>query len=299
MDRLETIKIFVRVADLSNFSRAAESLGLPKATISTAVQKLEASLGTRLLQRTTRKVQMTQDGTAFYERCKDLLADVEDVETMFQRTSANLTGRIRFDMPSGVARHAVLPRLPEFLARHPGIEVEISSTDRRVDLVREGFDCVVRVGALADSGLIARNLGRFTLVNCASPSYLKAHGRPKKLEDLVHHRLIHYVPVLGAKPDGFEYLEGGKYVSLPMKSTVTVNNADAYLSSCLAGLGIIQIPLVGVQDCLKDGTLVEVLPKFRAEPMPVSLIYPHRRNLARRVQRFMEWLETLLKNYCA
>ncbi len=297
MDRLEAMKIYVRVAELESFTKAAESLGLPKATISTSVQKLEASMGTRLLQRTTRKVQMTQDGVTFFERCRDLLADAEEIESMFQKGAANLKGRIRVDMPNSVARNLVVPGLPTFLSSHPGIEIELSSTDRKVDLIREGFDCVIRVGSLVDSGLIARNLGSLTLVNVASPGYLKKYGKPVKIQDLEKHQLIHYVATLGSKPDGFEYFDGEKYRSEKMSGTMTVNSTDSYMASCLAGLGIIQVPLVGAGPHLKDGTLIEVLPKFRAEPMPVSLVYPHRRHLARRVQVFMDWLAELMKAY--
>lgn len=297
MDKLQTMKVFVRVAEAASFTRAAEGMGLPKATISTAVQNLESSLGTRLFHRTTRKVQLTQDGAIFFERCKDLLSDVEDIETMFIQGASNITGRIRVDMSAGMAKSLVLPRLPEFLKEFPGVQVEVSSTDRKVDLVREGFDCVIRVGTLEDSGLIVRHLGDLSLVNVASPAYIKKFGRPKKIEDLHTHQMVHYSPTLGMKPFGFEYFDGEKYVSHTMAGPVAVNNSDAYTAACLAGLGIIQSPLVGMQSYIDEGKLVEVLPKFRAEAMPVSLLYPHRRNLARRVQIFMEWIEKIMKNY--
>jgi DNA-binding transcriptional LysR family regulator len=223
MNRLEAMQIFVRVAELAGFTRAADSLGLPKASVSTAVQQLETSLGARLLHRTTRKVQLTQDGRVFYERCKDLLADMDELQTMFQQGEQALRGRLRVDMSSGVARNFVVPRLPQFLQAHPQIELELSSTDRRVDLVREGFDCVLRVGALGDVNLIARPLGRFRIANCASPAYLRAHGTPQTLEDLAEHQLIHYVPTLGSRSLGFEYPDGAGYSYLPMAGALTVN----------------------------------------------------------------------------
>jgi DNA-binding transcriptional LysR family regulator len=258
---------------------------------------LETSLGTRLLHRTTRKVQLTQDGTIFFERCKDLLADVDDIETMFAQGPTNITGRIRVDMSAGMARSLVLPRLPEFLKEYPGVQVEVSSTDRKVDLIREGFDCVIRVGTLEDSGLIARHLGDLTLVNVVSPEYIKKFGKPKKIEDLDEHQMVHYSPTLGMKPFGFEYFDGEKYISRPVAGPVSVNNSDAYTAACLAGLGIIQTPIVGMQAYIDQGRLIEILPKFRGEPMPVSLLYPHRRNLARRVQIFMEWIEKIMKDF--
>jgi DNA-binding transcriptional LysR family regulator len=294
MNRLDAMQTYVRVAELASFTRAADSLGLPKASASTAVQQLESALGTRLLHRTTRKVMMTQDGQAFYERCKDLLADMDELQSMLQQGSQALRGRLRVDMSSGMARNFVIPRLPEFLERHPQIGLELSSTDRRVDLVREGFDCVMRVGTLADSNLIARPLGAYRIINCASPGYLRAHGTPHSVDDLAAHQLIHYVPVLGSRSTGFEYFDGTHYRNLPMSGALTVNNAEAYEAACLAGLGLIQVPAVGMQRQIAQGLLVEVLPQLRAEPMPVTLLYANRRNLSRRVQVFMVWLAEVL-----
>lgn len=297
MNRLDAMQIFVRVAELASFTKAADSLGLPKASISTSVQQLESLLGTRLLHRTTRRVQLTLDGQIFYERSKDLLADMDDLEGLFQQGASNLTGRLRIDMPSSMAKKWVIPRLPEFLAQHPQLQVEISSTDRRVDLIREGFDCVVRVGKLGDSSLIARPLGVLALLNCASPGYLARFGTPKTLDDLIQHQLIHYVPILGSKSSGFEYIESGEAKQLVMQGNISVNNSDAYSAACLAGFGIAQIPRVGAQEYIAEGKLVEILPAYRAEPMPVSLLYPNRRNLSRRVQVFMDWISELITEY--
>lgn len=299
MNRLDAMQIFVRVAELASFTKAAESMGLPKASVSTAVQQLETELGARLLNRTTRKVEMTQDGRAFYERSKDLIADMDELQAMFQHGPAALRGRLRVDMPSGFARKALIPRLPEFLRRHPLLELELGSTDRRVDLVREGFDCVLRVGRLDDSSLIARPLGHFRIVNCASPAYLETFGTPRALEDLARHRLIHYVTTLGGRPDGWEYFDGTRYRVLPMPGSLTVNNAEAYEACCLAGLGLIQTPETGMREHLERGLLVEVMPEYAAEPMPVSLLYAHRRNLSRRVQVFMEWMAEVVAAHIA
>jgi DNA-binding transcriptional LysR family regulator len=297
MNRIDAMHVYVRVAEMASFTKAADSLGLPKASASTAVQQLEAELGTQLLHRTTRKVQMTQDGQRFYERCKTVLADLDELDAMFQRAPQSLRGRLRVDMNGRIARHQVIPRLPEFLREHPHIEVELSCTDRRVDVVGEGFDCVVRVGALEDSSLIARPLGRFRIVNCASPGYLQAYGTPRELSDLADHRLIHYVSTLGQRPPGFEYLDGHqcRYVSMP--GIFTVNSIEAYEAGCLAGLGIIQAPQAGVLTLIEDGALVEVLPQYRAEPMPVSLLYAQRRNVSARVQVFMDWMADIMKPY--
>ncbi len=293
MNPLEQMQIFARVTELASFTQAADALGLPKATVSTAVQQLEAQLGTRLLHRTTRRVQPTQDGQTFYERCKDVLADVQELQTMFQQPGEQaLRGRVRVDMSGGLARLAVLPRLPELLATHPLLALELSSTERRVDLVREGFDCVLRVGPVGDTSLVARPLGAMRMVNCASPAYLRAQGSPTCVADLARHHLVHFSNTLGAKPDGFEVMATAKLAAhhIPMRGAVTVNSAEAYTAACLAGLGIIQVPAVGVGELLDAGRLVEVLPDSGAAPMPVNLLYASRRNLSRRVRVVMDWL---------
>lgn len=294
MDRFYSMQVFVRVAEMNSFTKAAESLGLPKASVSSYIQQLEAQIGTRLFHRTTRQVQLTQDGSMFYERSKDLLAEMEETETMFQK-STSLSGRIRVDMPIRMGKDLIIPRLPEFVKNHPQLEIEISSTDRKVDVVQEGFDCVIRVGNLSDSGLMARKIGEYKIVNCASPEYIKKYGNPKSIQDLNSHLLVHYAPVLGSKPFGFEYLDDGKYKNLKMKGIVTVNNSEAYQAACLSGLGIIQVPEVGVREAFKKKELIEILPKLKAEPMPVNILYPHRRNQSRRVKVFMDWVELIFK----
>ncbi|HRO81808.1 MAG TPA: LysR family transcriptional regulator [Alicycliphilus denitrificans] len=292
MSPIECMQVFTRVAELGSFTQAAAALGLPKASASLAVRQLETRLGTRLLHRTTRRVQLTQDGQACYERCKGLLADLDEFQAMFQYPEgAPLRGRVRIDMTTGLARNVVVPRLPELLRRHPALEVELSSTDRRVDLVREGFDCVLRAGPVGDANLVARPLGLLHQANCASPAYLQAMGTPHALEDLARHRLVHYTGTLGARPVGFEVQDGsGGVTRHAMAGAVTVNNAEAYLAAGLAGLGLIQMPRLSVRDLLASGLLVEVLPAHPAPPMPLTLVYAHHRNLSRRVRVVMDWL---------
>ncbi|MFZ6045631.1 LysR family transcriptional regulator [Pseudomonas sp. CR3202] len=294
MNKLELLKTFVRVSELSSFTQAADSLGLPRSTVSDQVQALEDLLGTRLLQRTTRKVQATQDGLLLYERSRELLAQMDELEGLFRQDATALSGRIRVDMPTVLARKIVMPRLTEFTGLHPGLELEVSSTDRRVDLVREGFDLVLRVGPVLDGSLVARPLGAFPMVNCASRAYLAAHGVPRTLEDLARHRLVHYVSVLGSRPPGFEYLAGDKVQQLPMAGSLTVNNAEAYSAACLGGLGLIQVPLHGVRDHLASGELVALLPEYQAPPLELTLLYAHRR-LPRRVRACMDWLERVVR----
>lgn len=299
MNLIENIQIFTRVAEMSSFTQAAEALNLPKASVSNAVQQLESKLETRLLHRTTRKVQLTQDGVAFYERSKDLIADADELQSMFQMPHASsLRGRVRIDMSSGFMRLVVMPQLPGLIQVHPNLSVEISSTERIVDLVSEGFDCVLRTGKMHDTSLIARPVGQLRQINCATPAYMAAHEPLNNLADLAQHQLVHFANTLGAKSMGFEYVDvDGNNQSLAMKGAVTVNSADAYLSACLAGMGIIQAPYFCVKDYLKQGIMVQVLPQFNAAPMPVTLLYANRRNLSKRVRVVMDWLVHIVQDY--
>ncbi|MFK3704323.1 LysR family transcriptional regulator [Klebsiella sp. NPDC088457] len=297
MDKIHAMQLFIRVAELESFSRAADTLGLPKGSVSRQIQALESHLGARLLHRTTRRVQLTQDGMVYYERAKDLLSNLDELDGMFQHDPSSISGRLRVDMPVELAKKWIIPRLPAFLQQYPGIELELSSSDRLVDVIREGFDCVVRIGALKDSGLIARPLGKLTQVNCASPQYLARFGYPTALDDLADHALIHYASTLGVRPLGFEVMSEGVVRWVKTGGTLTVNSTETYQAACLAGLGIIQVPRIGVREALRTAELIDILPQYRAEPLPVSLIYPHRRNLSRRVHLFMEWLGDVLKTY--
>ncbi len=289
------MKVFVTVAEMESFTRAAESLGQPKGSLSRQIQALEDRMGARLLHRTTRRVQLTQDGLVYYERCRDVLATLEEMDTLFQKEPATLSGRLRVDMPVALATDIIIPQLPQFLQHYPGLELELSSIDRQVDVIREGFDCVVRIGQLQDSGLMSRTLGHLPMINCASPDYLMRFGMPLRLEDLSQHAMVHYSQQLGSAHSGFEFFDGQRSHFIQTGGALTVNSTPAYRHACLAGLGIIQVPRHGVQALLENQRLVEVLPHFCARPMPLSLLWPHRRNLAQRVRVFMEWLTQAMK----
>lgn len=294
MNKLELLRTFVRVSEVSSFTLAAESLGLPRSTVSEQVRALERLLGTQLFNRTTRRVQATQDGALLYERSKDLLSGMDEIESLFCADDAELAGRLRVDLPTMMARRVIIPALPQFLQRFPRLEVELSCTDRQVDLLREGFDCVMRIGALHDLDVVARPVGQLSMRNCASPGYLARHGVPCTLQDLAEHHLVHYVRTLGGRSAGFEYLQGGELRFQAMAGVVTVNNAEAYSAACLAGLGLIQVPAVGVAEHLQRGELVSVLEGWQAPAMPVSLLYARQRHVPRRVQAFMQWLGEVL-----
>ncbi len=290
---LDSVRVFVRVAELGNFTRASQHLGLSKARASIRVQELEAELGCRLLHRSTRAVRLTEDGAQFLVRAKRLVTDAEDLAAMFQAPST-LKGRVRLDLPMAFARNVVIPRLPEFFALHPQVEMLVSTTDRRVDLVREGFDCVLRVGTLADSGLVARRLGSLSMVNCASPVYLRKYGTPQTLQDLAQHFIVHYSLTFGADAPSFEYKDGNAYRDLPMQSIITVNSSDSYTAAALAGLGIIQAPRTGMLPSFAAGTLVEVLPELRCRPMPVSLVQVQGRQPRGPVRAVIAWLSQIM-----
>jgi len=297
MNELDTIRIFLKVAELESFSGAARQLGLPNATVSAAVRQLEQTLGTRLLQRTTRRVHPTQEGAAFYTRSRALLGDFDELRAMFRGNADLLEGRLRIDMSAGLAARIVLPRLGEFMARHPRLLVDLGTSDRRVDVIREGYDCVLRSGTLTDSSLVARALGSYRMVNCASPAYLQAMGTPRTLDDLSAHRVVHYDAQLGGSTPGWEWFDGERTQYAPVGAALTVNGTAAYEAACVAGLGMIQAPEAGLRERLREGTLVEVLPDYRPAPMPLSFVYPTRRQVPARVLAFMEWAQGMLGPY--
>ncbi|MFC4726936.1 LysR substrate-binding domain-containing protein [Coralloluteibacterium thermophilus] len=294
MHLLDAMQVFLRVAELGSFTRAAETLGRPKASVSLAVQRLEAELGTRLLHRTTRRVGLTRDGEMLARRAHDLLGDLDELRDLFRADARGLRGRLRVGMSTRFAERTVLPRLHDFLAAHPDLELELSTTDRFVDLVAEGFDCVVRGGTPTDSRLVARPLGTYALGNFASPAYLARHGIPRTPADLAGHVLVRYANPLGSD-DGFDYVEDGRVRRVPMRSRVSVDGAAAYDAACIAGLGLIQTPRMSVAPQLAAGTLVEVLPEYVPPPLRIALLYPHRRHLSPRVRAFADWLEGLLR----
>jgi len=299
MKNLEALNIFARVAEMKSFTLAAESLGIQKGRASMVVRELEKDVGATLLHRTTRTVQLTEDGRVFYTRARDLLAEAEELQSMFSPGDRSLRGRLRVDMPAILAQSVVIPALPQLLDAHPEFELELSSTDRRVDLVLEGFDCVVRLGPLVDETLIARPLGQLRMINAASPLYLARFGVPQTIDDLLvqGHKMVHYMRNFGAKPDGWEYPSGEDYKSLMLPGTMSVNSVPAYHEAGLAGLGLIQGGYSALVPYINQGTLVEVLPNLRPKPLEAFFVVAHRRNLSQRVRAFMSWTEEVLKPY--
>lgn len=293
MDQLLTLRVFVRVVEAGSFTRAADGLQLPRATVSAAVQQLEAHLGTRLLQRTTRRVSLTPDGAAYYERCLRVLADLEEADALFRPAGAPPGGKLKIDVPGRLGRRVLVPALPDFFRRYPQIELELGVTDRPIDLVQEGVDCVVRVGEPADSRLVARRLGELPLVNCASPAYLAAHGVPQRIEDLEQHLAVGFASPASGRLEAWEYREDGVTRSRSLRHRLIVNNAEAYVAAGLAGLGLIQAPVYDLREHLDTGELVPVLAEWTAAPWPISVLYPQRRHLSQRLQAFVGWASAL------
>ncbi|MCA9564487.1 MAG: LysR family transcriptional regulator [Myxococcales bacterium] len=293
---LGALRVFVKLAEVESFTKAANHLEMPKARVSYRIKKLESDLETRLFHRSTRVVRLTPEGQLLLERAQSLLAEADDLGMMFQ-PERSVGGRVRLDLPVTLARRIVLPSLPELLADYPDLELTVSVTDRLVDPVREGFDCVLRVGSAHDPRLVGRRLGLLQMTNCASPKYLETHGTPKAIDDLDHHRIVHYSSTLSPETPTFEYRSEGDYLERPMHSVVTVNNVDAYQAAAIAGLGIIQVPRVGVLDSFRTGELVEVMPELSCAPMPVSILHIHGRSVPRRVRVVTDWITAIMRPY--
>ncbi len=296
MDKLDQYRVFMQVAEMGSFIKAAHALALPRASVSAAIQQLEEQMGARLLNRTTRQVHLTTEGAQLLERVRPLLSEAEDVEQLFQSSQRQVAGQLRIDVPSRIARRLIAPALPGLLRRYPRLTLMLGSSDRAIDLVQEGVDCALRVGVLNDSNLVVRPMGQIALINCASPAYLREHGLPVLPTDLLDgHWAVGYASPSSGRELPWEYLDAaGQTQTLAVPSRVVVNNAESYIATCLAGTGLIQIPRFDVQPLLDRRELIEVMPEHRAASMPVSLLYPHRRQRSRRLLAFVEWIAALM-----
>ncbi len=288
MDTLNAMRVFARVVERRSFTLAAEDLGLPRSTVTNAVQQLEARLGIGLLQRTTRHVSPTLDGEAYYRRCLTILADIEDAEGAF--AGAKPKGPLRVDVHGTLARHFVLPGLPAFLETYPDLQFHMSEGDRLIDLVREGVDCVLRVGELSDSDMTARRVGMLEEVTLASPEYIRKYGMPESPDRLEGHYMIGFRSTATGGVLPLEFTVDGTIRTVTLPSTVWVNGAESFVTVARLGLGLIQVPRYHVEFDLAAGTLVHVLPGFPPTPTPVSLLYPRNRQLSPRVRVFIDWL---------
>ena len=294
-DRVHQLRILVQVAELGSFIGAARALKLPPATVSAAIRLLERDMGVRLLHRTTRQVRPTHEGEKILPAARQIAGDLDGLFASVRSTRQVVAGKLHVDVPGRMASRLIVPALPAFLAHYPGLELSVSSSDRRVDLAREGIDCVIRVGEVRDQTLVCKPLGELAMVHCASPAYLKRQGVPQHPDELNGHWVVGYQPGPDVRPGEWSYTDAaGAPQSMTVPHRVVVNNVESYLASCQAGMGLIQVPRFDVQQLLADGDLVEVLPDWPAPPMPVAALYLHRHQRSRRMAVFIDWFQGLL-----
>ena len=297
MNKLQAMEVFVQVVDAGGFTRAAETMKLPKATVSTLIQSLETALAVKLLHRTTRHVSVTADGAAYYERCLRILSDVREAEESLSRTRLSPTGRLRVDAPTGLASDVIVPALPQFFEQYPDIQLELGCSDRPVDLIEEGVDCAVRGGALGDSSLIARRVGILHFVTCASPAYLERYGRPAHPNDLLNHRCVNYFSARTGKIFDWDFTRDGERVQVALPGHIALNDSNAYIAAGIAGLGIVQMANFMIEPMLKDGRFELILNDWISDPLPVHVVYPQNRHLSAKVRVFVEWVAELFSNH--
>jgi LysR family transcriptional regulator for bpeEF and oprC len=293
MDRLQAMEVFARVVETHSFSKAAEMLQLPRGTVSNLIQALEQHVGVRLLNRTTRQVSVTEDGALYYERCVRILSEISDADSSLSNKRSNPSGTIRVDTSGTVARALLLPALDDFHRQYPLIDVRLGLADRNIDLIQDGVDCVIRMGVLEESSLVGRRIGNARIVTCASPSYLQAYGTPATPDELSTHRAVNYVSSRTGKVFPFEFEIGGERIRIPMKSLLTVNDGSTYITAGVLGYGIIQPSRYLVSEFLAQGQLQEILASYQTQPVPLSIVYPHREHLSSRVRVFTEWVIAL------
>ncbi|MGK3142237.1 LysR family transcriptional regulator [Pantoea sp. C2G6] len=295
MDRIQAMQIFTRVAETRSFVRAAETLSLPSSTVTSAIKGLENHLQVRLLNRTTRRVSLTPEGEEYLAHCREILSLIEHSESSLKESVRRPQGRLRIDMPSGIAHFIVMPHLKDFYRRYPDIYLMIGVSDRQVDLIQEGVDCVIRTGELLDSTLVARPLGRFRWVTCASPDYLQQYGVPHSPECLTEHRAVHYFSGQARRTRELRFIDDSGPLSVSVGGQAAANETGLYIKMCLAGFGLAQLAENVVAEHLQQGTLVEVLAGWQPAPVPVTLLYPHQRFLSPAVRAFADWIAALFQ----
>jgi LysR family transcriptional regulator for bpeEF and oprC len=297
MDRLKAMQTFVRIVEANSYTKAAETLDLPRAALTATIKKLEAFLGTQLLQRTTRRLSLTPDGADYFQKCLDILQAVEDAEDTFRGQRARQPkGKLRVELPGAVGRILVMPHIAGFCRDYPGIELVISLSELVRDLTREGLDCSLRVGDLPDSSMIARRLGSMAFLTCASPGYLARHGVPRTLDDLPAHRGVMHFSGRTGRPFDWDFMVAGRVVTAEMRGAIAVNDPDAYISCALQDMGLIQAARYQVRHHLASGALVEVLADTPPTPMPISLLYPQGRMASPRLSVFAGWMAALFRD---
>lgn len=294
MDQLAAMRAFVRVVETGNFTRAAEALDTPKPTITKLVQSLEAHVRTKLLNRTTRRVTVTPDGAAYYERVVRLIADVEELDASMTISQASLQGRLRVDVGTAAASLIIVPALPDFHARYPEIQIDLGVSDRVADLIAEGVDCVVRAGTITDQSLVARRIAEIHMMTCAAPSYLARHGEPRHPLDLEQdHYMVGFMHPRTGRVETHDFAAHGEQHEIRGRHVVALNEGNAFLAAALAGLGIAQLPVFMAWPYLQDGRLKPVLTDWAIGLYPLHVVYPPNRHLSNKLRVFVDWIADL------
>jgi DNA-binding transcriptional LysR family regulator len=299
MDRFDAMQAFVRVVEAGSFTKAADTLHLSKTTVTQLVQQLEARLRVKLLHRTTRKLAVTADGAAYYERVVRVLADMDDAETSLSSAAALPRGRLRVDVPSPLARLILVPALPAFCARYPDIQIDMGVSDRMVDLIGDNVDCVVRGGELTDPSLMARRVGELQLVACAAPTYLARHGspvHPRELED-AQHRIVGYLSSRTGKVLPYAMHRGDERLEVKARYMLAVDDGNAYLAAGLAGLGVLWLPHYMAEAHLARAELVPLFDGWQFDPMPMYLAYRPNRHVSLKLRVFIDWVVELMAQH--
>ncbi|MBO3762308.1 LysR family transcriptional regulator [Ciceribacter sp. L1K23] len=295
MDQLSAMRAFLRVVETGNFTRAAEALRLPKATVTNLIQGLEAHLQTKLLNRTTRRVIVTTDGALYYERAAQIITEIDELDGSLTTSQTNPGGRLRVEMAGVLADMVVIPSLVDFYKKYPDIRIDLGVGDRTVDYLAENVDCALRGGVPADQSLIARRVSELSLVTCASRHYLEKFGIPKSPHEIEEkHYCVNYFMAQTGRTMNFEFLKDDEKVEVSGKYIVAVNDARSYVTAVEQGLGIAQVARFMIVDKLQSGELVEILPDWKAEPIPLYIVYPPNRHLSNKVRVFVDWLVKLL-----
>ena len=298
MDQLLALRVFARVVEAGTFTKAADSLEMPKPTVTKLIQSLEAHLRVKLLNRTTRRVTVTADGAAYYERTARLLTELEEIDASLSNAQSTPKGRIRVDVPASVARQIIVPALHAFHARYPDIQVDLGVGDRLVNLIADNVDCVVRGGKLEDESLVARRIAQIAHITCATPGYLAQYGAPSHPSELDgQHRVVAYFLAGSGRLTTFDFKRGDEQLALYGRYVVSVNDSNAYLAAGLAGLGIIQLPAFMAAEHLARGELVPVLEDWIGPDLPVYVVYPPNRHLSAKIRVFVDWMAELFSPY--
>lgn len=297
MNKLQAMEAFVQVVDAGSFTRAADNMQRPKATVSTQILALEQALAIKLLHRTTRQISVTAEGAAYYAHCQRILEDVRASEESLSHTRRSPSGRLRVDALSGLASAILIPAIPDFLRRYPDIELELGCSDRPADLIEESIDCAVRGGILEDSSLIARRVATLRFVTCAAPSYLAQHGQPTHPNDLQQHRCVNYFSSRTGKIADWDFARGRERIRVSMPRSISVNDSNAYVSAGLSGVGIVRMSTMMAGPMIARGQFTVLLPEWNAMPVPIHVVYPQNRHLSAKVRVFTDWVAELLRDH--